>query len=132
MCWNLINSLPPPRGSGTEEERKRANEHDVTHQQQRLMVERLRQERYYPPGVSIIFFNKLRFCILFCQVWLLSLWRLIIERPPLALHTTTRSFTPAHRVHFSGFYGSENKQQLFPYVPLNEWFSLLKLIVVTV
>jgi hypothetical protein len=53
MCWSLINSLPPPRGSGTDEERKRANEHDLAHQQQRLMAERLRQERYYLPGVSI-------------------------------------------------------------------------------
>ena len=67
MCWNLINSLPPPRGSGTEEERKRTNEHDVTHQQQRLMAERLRQERYYPPGVSIIF-NRFGLFSLFCQV----------------------------------------------------------------
>lgn len=67
MCWNLINSLPPPRGSGTEEERKRANEHDVTHQQQRLMAERIRQERYYPPGVSNIL-NKLGLFFVFCQV----------------------------------------------------------------
>jgi hypothetical protein len=52
MRWNLINSLPPPRGSGADEERKRVNEQDVTHQQ-RLIAERLRQERYYPPGVSL-------------------------------------------------------------------------------
>lgn len=56
MRWNLINSLPPPRGSGADDERKRVNEHDVTHQQ-RLIAERLRQERYYTPGVSL-FFSK--------------------------------------------------------------------------
>ncbi|PSN38314.1 hypothetical protein C0J52_23730 [Blattella germanica] len=50
LSWSLINSLPPPRSSGTEEDRKRA-EHDVN-QQQRLMAERLRQERYYNPAVQ--------------------------------------------------------------------------------
>ncbi|KAJ4435833.1 hypothetical protein ANN_18452 [Periplaneta americana] len=51
MCWSIINSLPPPsRGSSSEEDRKRV-EHDVT--QQRLMAERLRQERdRYYPGVQ--------------------------------------------------------------------------------
>jgi hypothetical protein len=73
------------------------------------------REILFPWG-EYTFLNKLRLCILFCQVWLykkvearLSLCRLIIERPPLALHT---------RVHFSDFYGSENKQQLLLNVAL--------------